>query len=138
MYRNRQSVRGFTLLELLVVMGILAMMAAFAAPKVFKYLGTAKTDAAKIQIESLSSGLDLYKMEVGSYPAALSALVEKPAGVSKWNGPYLKKRVIPKDPWDKDYIYRFPTKNGEYELKSFGADGTAGGEGENSDIVSWL
>jgi len=134
--RNKKT-RGFTLVELLVVLAILGMIAAFAAPRVFKYLGSAKTDAAKIQIESLASGLDLYKLEVGSYPRSLSALVEKPAGVSKWNGPYLKKRSIPKDPWGKDFIYRFPAKDGSYELISLGADGVAGGEGENSDISSW-
>lgn len=134
--RNKKT-QGFTLVELLVVLAILGMIAAFAAPRVFKYLGSAKTDAAKIQIESLASGLDLYKLEVGSYPRSLSALVEKPAGVSKWNGPYLKKRSIPKDPWGKDFIYRFPAKDGSYELISLGADGVAGGEGENSDISSW-
>ena len=135
--RYRRKASGFTLVELLVVLAILGMIAAFAAPRVFKYLGSAKTDAAKIQIENLSSGLDLYKLEVGSYPNSLSALVEKPAGVGKWNGPYLKKRVIPKDPWGKDYVYKYPAKDGMYELMSYGADGVQGGEGENSDIVSW-
>ena len=137
MYKNRRFSAGFTLVELLVVLAILGMIAAFAAPRVFKYLGSAKMDAAKIQIESLSSGLDLYRLEVGSYPASMSALVEKPAGVDKWNGPYLKKRSLPKDPWGKDYLYRFPAEDGSYELSSFGADGVEGGEGENSDIFSW-
>lgn len=134
----RTGQTGFTLVELLVVLAILGMIAAFAAPQIFKYLGSAKQDSAKIQIENLSTGLDLYKLETGHYPASLSALVEKPPGEAKWNGPYLKKRVIPKDPWDRDYIYQYPFGNGLYELKSYGADGQDGGEGENSDITSAL
>ena len=137
MKKCRCNSQGFTLVELLVVLAILGMIAAFAAPRVFKYLGSAKTDAAKIQIENLSSGLDLYKLEVGTYPKSLSALVEQPAGVGNWNGPYLKKRTIPKDPWGKEFIYKYPAKDGMYELISFGADGVQGGEGENSDIYSW-
>ena len=85
----------------------------------------------------LGTGIDLYRLEVGSYPPTLDALISKPAGVEEWNGPYLKKTVVPKDPWGRDYIYRYPGQHGPYDLVSLGADGTEGGDGENSDIVSW-
>ena len=128
---------GFTLLELLVVLAILAMIATFAGPQVFKWLGGAKRDTAKIQIESLSGGIDLYRLEVGKLPPDLEALVRKPSGVDKWNGPYLKKTTLPKDPWDNPYVYRAPGEHGEYDLLSLGADNAEGGDGEDQDIVSW-
>lgn len=129
--------RGFTLLEILVVLAILALVATFAGPQVLKYLSGAKVDTARIQIENLGTGIDLYRLEVGSFPPDLQALVEKPSGVDKWNGPYLKKRTVPKDPWDNEYIYRYPGEHGEYDLYSLGADKAEGGEGENRDIVGW-
>jgi general secretion pathway protein G len=129
--------RGFTLLELLVVIAILSLIAAFVGPRVFKVLTGAEADSARIQIENLSGVIDLYRLEVGSYPPNLEALIEQPPGEDKWNGPYLKKSVIPKDPWDNDYTYRFPGEHGAYDLFSYGADETEGGEGDNSDIVSW-
>lgn len=135
--RTRAGARGFTLLELLVVLAILGMIAAFAAPRVFKYLASAKADSARVQIENLGQGLDLYKLEVGAYPADLEALVQAPSGAEGWNGPYLKKSVIPKDPWGNDYVYRFPGEHGPYDLSSLGADNAEGGEGENADVVSW-
>ncbi len=129
--------RGFTLLELLVVLAILGLIATFAAPRVLKWLSGAKSDAARIQIEALGTGLDLYRLEVGRYPSTLEALVTKPSDADRWNGPYLKKIVVPKDPWGRDYIYRNPGENGPYDLISLGADGTGGGEGEDRDVVSW-
>ena len=137
---RRQSSAGFTLLELLVVLAILAMIATFAGPQVFKWLSGAKSDSARIQIESLGAGIDLYRLEVGKLPPDLRALIEKPANANRWNGPYLKKKVVPKDPWDNDYIYRMPGSNGDYDLLSLGADNTDGGEGEEGedrDVVSW-
>lgn len=135
--RPRRAARGFSLLELLVVLAILAMIATFAAPQLFKWLGGAKSDTARVQLEALGTGIDLYRLEVGSYPPDLQGLVERPPGVERWNGPYLKKPVVPRDPWDREYIYRYPGEHGDYDLYSRGADGAAGGEGENSDVVSW-
>ena len=131
---------GFTLVELLVVLALLGMIALFAAPRVIKYLSGAKTDAAKIHIENLAATLDLYRLEVGHYPndeEGIEALVERPPGVEKWNGPYIKKSAMLKDPWGNLYIYRFPGEHGEYDLYSFGADQAEGGEGEQQDITSW-
>lgn len=136
--RRRQA--GFTLVELLVVLVILGLVAAIAAPNLIRYLGGAKTDAAKVQIERLSTVLDLYRLEVGAYPTqqeGLRALVEKPNGAARWNGPYLKKADALVDPWGKPYVYRYPGRNGEFDLISLGADGAEGGEGENQDLTSW-
>lgn len=135
--RNDRKGRGFTLLELLVVLAILGMIAAFAAPRIFKYLASARADSARVQIENLGQAIDLYKLEVGSYPQDLEALITKPAGEERWNGPYLKKNVIPKDPWGNDYVYRFPGEHGPYDLLSLGADNAEGGDAESRDIVSW-
>lgn len=134
--RNSRT-RAFTLIELLAVIAILGLIAAFAVPQVLKWVSGARSDSARIQIEALGASIDLYRLEVGSFPPTLEALVEKPAGVDKWNGPYLKKRVLPKDPWGYDYIYRYPGKNDSYDLLSLGADNSEGGEGEQKDIVSW-
>jgi general secretion pathway protein G len=129
--------RAFTLIELLAVIAILGLIAAFAVPQVLKWVSGARSDSARIQIDALGGSIDLYRLEVGSFPPTLDALVEKPPGVDKWNGPYLRKTVIPKDPWGNDYIYRYPGNNGSYDLMSLGADNSEGGEGEQKDIVSW-
>lgn len=135
-----RAVSGFTLIELLVVLVILGLLAGLVGPQVMKYLGGAHTDTARLQIEDLSAALDLYRLEVGRYPTTaegLDALVEAPSGVTRWNGPYLKKKVVPKDPWGYEYQYRAPGEHGPYDLYSLGADNAEGGEGENQDIVSW-
>ena len=129
--------RAFTLIELLAVIAILGLIAAFAVPQVLKWVSGARSDSARIQIEALGASIDLYRLEVGSFPPTLEALVEKPPGVDRWDGPYLKKKVIPKDPWGHSYVYRYPGKNGNYDLMSLGADNSEGGEGEQKDIVSW-
>ncbi len=136
----RGSRQGFTLIELLVVLVILGLLAGIVGPQVMKYVGSSKTKTARLQIEDLSAGLDLYRLEVGRYPTdeeGLQALVDKPAGASNWNGPYLKKRVVPADPWGFSYHYRRPGRHGPFDLYSLGADNTEGGEGENQDILSW-
>ena len=132
--------RGFTLIELLVVLVILGLLASVAGPKVISYLGGAKSDTAKLQIEQFGSSLDLYKLETGRYPTTqegLQALVEQPPGVNGWNGPYLKKKTLPKDPWGNDYHYVSPGLHGIYDISSLGADNKEGGEGENKDINGW-
>ena len=136
--QKRQA--GFTLLELLVVLVILALIAAFAAPRVLKYLGGARTDSAKIQIESLVNILDLYKLEVGSYPSeqdGIEALLVAPAGVDRWDGPYVRKRDELLDPWNRVFAYRFPGEHGDFDLYTLGADGIEGGDGEDADVTSW-
>jgi general secretion pathway protein G len=132
--------RGFTLIELLVVLVILGLLAGLVGPRVLSYLGGAKSDTARLQINEFGAGLDLFYLEIGRYPTSdegLIALIEKPSDMTNWNGPYLKKKTIPKDPWGNDYIYQSPGENGPYDLYSFGMDGTEGGEGDNQDIVSW-
>ncbi|ADE13629.1 general secretion pathway protein G [Nitrosococcus halophilus Nc 4] len=131
---------GFTLIELLVVLVILGLLAGLIGPQVMKYLGSAKTDSARLQIEDLAATLDLYRLEVGRYPSTeegLQALVEAPPGANRWNGPYLKKSQVPADPWGYDYHYRSPGEHGAFDIYSLGADNAEGGEGENQDIVSW-
>lgn len=131
---------GFTLLELLVVLAILGLLAAFAAPQVFKYLGSARTDAARLQIQSLGTTLDLYRLEIGRYPTTeegLVALVRQSVTAARWNGPYLKRADMLVDPWGAQYQYRQPGQHGEYDLWTLGADGADGGEGESRDIGNW-
>jgi len=131
---------GFTLIELLVVLVILGLLAGLVGPQVLRYTGSAKSDTAKLQIEELGAGLDLYHLEIGRYPTTdegLKALVEQPTGLNKWNGPYLKKKNIPTDPWGNDYHYKYPGEQGVYDLYSLGNDNMDGGEGNDADIVSW-
>lgn len=135
--RRRQA--GFTLLELLIVVIILGLLAALVGPRLFGTLDKAKKQVAKTQIEQLSAGLDLFRLDVGRYPTTdegLEALVNPPEGMERWNGPYMEKG-IPKDPWDRKYIYISPGEHGQYDLISLGLDGEPGGEGENADITSW-
>ena len=133
---NNRLNRGFTLLELLVVMAILGMLAALVGPQVLNQLGGAKSKSAQIQIRDLEQALELYRLDVGRYPSTndgLSALVKKPEGVRGWNGSYLKKSEVPADPWGNDYLYR-QLDTGSYEIVSYGGDGMPGGSGENQDI----
>lgn len=132
--------RGFTLLELLVVLVVLGLLAGIVAPKYFSQLGRSEAKVARAQIEGLGKALDLYRLEVGHYPSSeqgLQALVSSPGSEPRWSGPYLQKNV-PQDPWGRAYIYRQPGENGgEYDLLSMGKDGQPGGEGENAEITSW-
>ena len=132
--------KGFTLIELMVVMIILGLLAALVAPRMFGRVGEAKQKAAYAQIELFGTALDSFRLDVGRYPTTaegLEALIVKPPGVETWNGPYLKKSEIPLDPWGNPYHYESPGKHGDYDLYSLGADNAEGGEGENKDIVSW-
>ncbi len=136
----RRRERGLTLIELLVVLLILSLIAAFAVPRVMKYLGGARSDAAAIQVERLGGILDLYRLDMGRYPGTedgLRALVEAPVEAGRWNGPYLKKENSLIDPWGEPYEYRFPGDHGEYDLFTLGADGAEGGDGEDADVTSW-
>ena len=131
--------RGFTLLELLVVLVVLGLLAGLVAPKYFAQLGRSEVKVARAQIEGLSKALDLYRLEVGHYPSTeqgLQALVTAPADEPRWTGPYLQKK-LPQDPWGRNYNYRYPGENGEYDLLSMGKDGQPGGEGENAEVTSW-
>lgn len=131
---------GFTLVELLVVLAILGLLAGLVGPQVMKFLGTSKSKTAKLQIEDLVATLDLYRLETGRYPTnqeGLEALVTKPGNVSNWNGPYLKKSDVPKDPWGNEYQFRSPGEHGGVDIWSLGADNREGGEGESADQKSW-
>jgi general secretion pathway protein G len=138
--RARSTERGFTLVEILVVITIIGLIMALVGPRVINYLGEAKVKAAKIQIESFSSALDLYYLDAGRYPSSsegLAALAQRPGGSASWNGPYLKGGVVPNDPWGHPYQYRSPGEHGAYDIVSYGSDGQEGGTGTASDIVSW-
>ena len=132
--------KGFSLIELLVVLTIIALLGAVAGPQIIKHLGRAKTDTTRMQIRELEAALDLYYLDNGRYPASqqgLDALVKAPSDADGWQGPYLKKKKIPKDPWGNDYRYQSPGDNGAYDLYSYGADNRSGGKGEAADVVSW-
>jgi general secretion pathway protein G len=134
------SAAGFTLLELLVVLVILGLRASLTAPAVARYLSGAKVDAAKLQIQNLSTTLDMYRLDTGSYPSpqdGLRALVQRPAAAQRWNGPYLRKPDMIKDPWGREYLYRTPGQHAEVEVFTLGADNATGGTGENQDLGSW-
>lgn len=139
MKNKRQRQAGFTLIELMVVMFILGLLAMLVAPRLMGRVGKAKQNTAQTQIQMLATALDLYHLDVGRYPTdeeGLKALYVKPENLPSWSGPYLDKQV-PKDPWGRDYLYKNPGEHGPYDLSSLGADGQAGGDGENADITNW-
>ena len=137
--RQRALPAGFTLLELLVVIVIIGLLAAYVGPKYFAQLGKSEVTVAKAQMEAFDKSLDTFRLDVGRYPSSeegMAALMAAPpTAAAKWNGPYLKKSV-PVDPWGNAYQYRSPGARGDYELVSLGKDGQPGGSGENADIVS--
>lgn len=138
-YRSYSAQRGFTLLELLVVMVIIGLLAGYVAPKYFAQVGKSEVKTARAQIVSLEKALDQYRLDVGHYPSSeqgLAALFARPNDEPKWDGPYLKKDV-PLDPWGKAYVYKQPGEHGDLDLYSYGKDGQAGGSGEAADITNW-
>lgn len=130
--------KGFTLLELLVVLVIIGMLAAIVGPRYFSQLGKSQVTVARAQIDVLTKAIDNYRLDIGRFPTAeegLQALVVKPASADKWAGPYLKKDV-PLDPWGHPYVYQVPGTKGDYAVISYGRDGQPGGSGEDADISS--
>lgn len=137
---RREAEEGYTLLELLVVLAIIALLVGFVAPKMIGYLGRAKTDAAKVQLHNVATALDLYRLDMGQYPTegqGLNALLEKPGDVAAWSGPYLQKTSGILDPWGQPFVYKRPGQHGEYDLLSYGADKQPGGDGDDADVTSW-
>lgn len=132
-----RRLRGFTLLELLVVVAIIGLLAAYVGPKYFGQLGKSEQALAKAQIDSFHKALASYRLDVGNFPTTeegLAALVSKPAVAPKWNGPYLSK-AVPQDPWGRPYVYRVPGRKGDYDLLSHGKDGQPGGSGDAADVT---
>ena len=137
---NRKIYRqqGFSLMELLIVMVILGMLAAIVGPSLWGKLVGAQHDTAKTQISNIEVALDSYRLDMFKYPSSLEELVKNTTNNPKWQGPYLRKARLPKDPWGNEYQYRKPGQDGrEYDVYSFAADGQQGGEGDNADVVSW-
>jgi general secretion pathway protein G len=138
--RRHPGQAGFTLIEMMVVMVIIGLLMALVGPRFIRQEEKAKVKAARAQIELLGTALDTFRLDVGRYPNSqegLAALRQRPFGVDRWDGPYLKKDV-PKDPWDRQYYYRSPGDNGRpYDLLSYGAEGGPGGEGDARDLSSW-
>jgi len=132
--------RGFTLLELMVVLLILSLLASIAAPRVAQYLRKAKVETAKIQVDALSAAVESFHLDNDRFPTeaeGLRALVERPAGLQTWDGPYLKKKDSLLDPWRQPYGYRYPGRNGEFDIYTLGSDQREGGEGDARDIGNW-
>jgi general secretion pathway protein G len=136
--RRRRSQAGFTLVEILVVITIIGLIMALVGPRVLGYLGESKAKAAKIQIESFSSALDLYYLDLGRYPNSNEGLaaLTRSNNAPGWNGPYLRGGVVPNDPWGHSYLYRSPGERAPYEIISLGSDGQEGGSGTAADIAS--
>jgi general secretion pathway protein G len=133
----RRGEQGFTLVEMLVVIAIIGLIMGLIGPRVLNYLSESKVKAAKIQMQSFASALDLFNLDAGRYPSTsegLDALVHRTPGVAAWNGPYLKGGAVPKDPWNNVYIYRAPGEHGAFDIISLGADGQEGGSGVAADI----
>lgn len=136
---RRSGESGFTLVEMLVVITIIGLIMALVGPRVLSYLSESKVKAARIQIESFSSALDLFYLDNGRYPTSsegLSALVQRPANATAWNGPYIKTATVPSDPWGRPYAYRSPADHAPYEIASYGSTGQPGGTGSGAEIKS--
>jgi general secretion pathway protein G len=133
----RSNEQGFTLVEMLVVITIIGLIMGLIGPRVLNYLSESKVKAAKIQMQSFESALDLFNLDVGRYPSTaegLTALVRRTPGAAAWNGPYLKGNIVPNDPWNHPYVYHAPGEHGAYDIVSYGSDGQEGGTGVAADI----
>ena len=131
---------GFTLLEMLVVLAIMGLLAAIIAPQVLKYLGSSRSQTAKVQIQNVDAALQLFRLDVGRFPTqeeGLGALVAAPSTAPGWNGPYLQKAAALNDPWAAPYIYRVPGKHGDIDVLTLGSDKAEGGTGEAADVGNW-
>jgi general secretion pathway protein G len=135
--RKKVGEEGFTLVEMLVVITIIGLIMGLVGPRVLNYLSESKVKAARIQLQSFSSALDLFYLDAGRFPSSsegLAALVQRTPGVSAWNGPYVKGGSLPNDPWNHPYLYRSPGEHGPYDIISYGSDGQEGGSGTAADI----
>jgi len=138
-HQRRHPQAGFSLIELLVTLSIVALLVGLVGPRVVGYLGTARADTAEAQVQDLSAALDLFLIDVGRYPnrdEGLQALVENPGALDRWNGPYLKDGEVPADPWGNSYLYERSSDGRTIQVRSLGADGSDGGDGEDADISS--
>ncbi len=135
----KKGIRGFTLVELLVVLIILGLIASIAGPNVMRYLGSSKSKTAKLQIKELESSLELFYLDTGRYPSSstgLQELIKNEASLIGWNGPYFKLAKVPDDPWGYAYLYKIPGEHGPFDLVSLGADNQPGGDGDDRDITN--
>jgi len=128
--------RGFTLLELLVVMAIIGLLAGYVGPRYFAQIGKSEVKVARAQLDALEKALEQYRLDTGHFPTqeqGITAIVKKPANEPRWDGPYLKKE-LPMDPWGRSFVYKFPGERGDFDLVSLGKDGAPGGSGESADL----
>ena len=133
---GRKAARGFTLVELLLVLIILALIGGLVLPNIIGRAEGAKVKAASSQIDRLSMAVETYYMDTNSFPDTLDQLVDNSGGVAGWNGPYVKRSIL-KDPWNREYVYQYPGEKGQFDIASLGADGQPGGEDTNADIDNW-
>ena len=136
---NKSLVRGFTLLELLVVMVIIGLLAAYVGPRYFSQIGKSEIKVARAQMVAFEQAIDQYKLDTGHFPTTnqgLDVLENKPENEKRWDGPYLKKK-LPLDPWGNAYVFQSPGNHGDYDITSYGSDGRMGGDGEAADIGNW-
>jgi general secretion pathway protein G len=136
MYQSRR-LNGFTLIELIVVIALVAVLAAVVAPNLLGKAGEANRKAAAVQLEKLSSAVELYRLETGRYPERLTDLVEQPNGVERWSGPYVRKQSQLVDPWGNDVVLKVPGERNSFDLLSYGGDNRPGGDGDAADISNW-